>query len=131
MEMEPLNKKENNLIQGIDTIIVRVSNIQKSKAWYQDKLGFLPVWHDPDMKLVVFDTKGAASLTIWQTDKKIENQRETATYPIFKTTDASKLREDLQNQGIQVEQIMEDEHVKYFFFFDPDGNVLEACEVLD
>ena len=126
-----MSKKENNLIQGIDTIIVRVSNIEKLKAWYQDKLGFTSVWYDPDMKLVVLDTNGAVSLTLWQTDKKIERQRETASYPIFKTKDASKLREDLQNKGILVEQIISDEHVKYFFFFDPDGNVLEACEVFD
>jgi len=126
-----MSKKENNLIQGIDTIIVRVSNIEKLKAWYQDKLGFTALWYDHDMKLVVLDTNGAVSLTLWQTDKKIERQRETASYPIFKTKDASKLREDLQNKGIPVEQIISDEHVKYFFFFDPDGNVLEACEVLD
>src|SRR6478672_11323083 len=113
-----MNTKQNNLIQGIDTIIVRVSNIEKSKAWYQDKLGFSPIWCDVNMKLVVLDTKGAASLTLWQTDKNIESQKDTATYPIFKTTDASKLWEELQNLGIRVEQIKGDDHVKYFFFFD-------------
>jgi catechol 2,3-dioxygenase-like lactoylglutathione lyase family enzyme len=125
-----MNKEKNTLIQGIDTIIIRVSDIESSKAWYQDSLEFTSVWQDVDMKLVVLDTNGAASITLWQTDKKIESHKDTATHPIFKTTDASKLGEDLHNKGVQVEPVIQDEHVKYFFFYDPDGNILEACEIL-
>jgi catechol 2,3-dioxygenase-like lactoylglutathione lyase family enzyme len=35
-----MNKEKNTLIQGIDTIIIRVSDIESSKAWYQDNLEF-------------------------------------------------------------------------------------------
>ena len=121
--------EENKLLQGIDTVIIRVSNIKISKDWYQKKLGLLPVWDDPQMNLVVLDTNSATSLTLWQTKKKISIDQETASYPIFKTTDASALREALIISGIQVGEIIQDEHVKYFFFYDPDGNILEACQV--
>ena len=121
--------EENKLLQGIDTVIIRVSNIKISKDWYQKKLGLLPVWDDPQMHLVVLDTNSATSLTLWQTKKKISIDQETASYPIFKTPDASALREALIISGIQVGEIIQDEHVKYFFFYDPDGNILEACQV--
>ena len=121
--------EENKLLQGIDTVIIRVSDIEISKDWYQKKLGLLPVWDDPQMNLVVLDTNSATSLTLWQTKKKISIDQETASYPIFKTPDASALREALIISGIQVGEIIQDEHVKYFFFYDPDGNILEACQV--
>ena len=75
--------KENKLLQGIDTVIIRVSDIEVSKDWYQEKLGLLPVWDDPQMHLVVLDTNSATSLTLWQTKKKISIDQETASYPIF------------------------------------------------
>ncbi|HJW16798.1 MAG TPA: VOC family protein [Flavisolibacter sp.] len=122
-------EKKNKLIQGIDTIIVRVSDIERAKAWYQDNLGFSIAWQDDDIKLVVLDTNGATSLTLWQTHKQLVGDKDVSTYPIFKTADARLLRKELQDRSIQVEQLVEDEHVSYFFFFDPDGNVLEACEL--
>lgn len=118
------------LLQGIDTIIVRVSNIEISKQWYQEKLGLSAVWDDPAMKLVVLDTHGPTSLTLWQTEKKIPADKETASYPIFKTSNAGALRQELLARGIRAEALVSDEYVQYFFFYDPDGNVLEACEVL-
>ena len=121
--------EETKLLQGIDTVIIRVSDIEISKDWYQVKLGLLPVWDDPQVNLVVLDTNSATSLTLWQTKKKISIHQETASYPIFKTPDASALREALILSGIQVGEIIQDEHVKYFFFYDPDGNILEACQV--
>ena len=123
--------KETKLLQGIDTVIIRVSDIEISKNWYQEKLGLLSVWDDPKMKLAVLDTNSATSLTLWQSEKKINIDQETASYPIFKTPDASALREVLMRSGIQVSEMIQDEHVKYFLFYDPDGNVLEACQVYE
>jgi catechol 2,3-dioxygenase-like lactoylglutathione lyase family enzyme len=129
MEMIQPEHKHMQLLQGIDTVIVRVSNIEISKDWYVNKLGLTATWDDPQMKLVVLDTKSATSLTLWQTNQKLDINRDTASYPIFRTQDADALKQELERRGIEVSEVIEDEHVKYFFFFDPDGNVLEACQV--
>jgi catechol 2,3-dioxygenase-like lactoylglutathione lyase family enzyme len=118
-----------NLLQGIDTIIVRVSNIERSKDWYVQKLGLTVLFEDSKMKLAVIDTNSATSITLWQTPQTFFIDRETASYPIFKTPDADKLRQVFLNSGIETEEIIQDDYVKYFLFFDPDGNILEACEV--
>lgn len=120
------NKKA---LQGIDTVIVRVSDISRSKQWYHEKLGMTAIWEDFNMKLVVLDTGGPTTITLWQTDTKIENDRNTASYPIFKTLNAHLAQQELQSLGVNAGEVIEDNVVKYFFFYDPDGNVLEACHV--
>lgn len=114
---------------GIDTIIIRVSNIEISKIWYQEKLCLKPIWDDPNLKLVVFDTGGPTSLTIWQTDKVIQNNKDTSSYPIFRTLNANTARHELEEKEVNVGEVIDDGFVNYFFFYDPDGNVLEACQV--
>ena len=117
------------LLQGIDTIIVRVSNIETSKEWYLEKLGLALLFEDAKMKLVVLDTNSPTSLTLWQTEQTFSVNRHTASYPIFKTSDADALKQELLNRGIEVGEIIQDDYVKYFLFYDPDGNILEACQV--
>jgi catechol 2,3-dioxygenase-like lactoylglutathione lyase family enzyme len=126
-----MNPSQSKALQGIDTIIVRVSSIQVSKIWYTEKLDLKPIWEDDKLKLIVFDTGGPTSLTLWQTDKKIEINKETTSFPIFKTEDAFAAKQILNEKGVETSEINDDEFVKSFTFQDPDGNVLEACEVLE
>ena len=121
--------KVGTLLKGIDTLIVRVGDIMVSKAWYEEKLGLTSVWQDVNLKLAALYTNGTTSLSLWQTDSKISIDKETASYPIFKTENATALRMQLLASDVAVDEIVKDEHVTSFFFFDPDGNVLEACEV--
>lgn len=118
------------LFEGIDTIILRVKNLEKSKLWYKDKLGFKIIWEDIKLKLVVLDTGGKTSLTIWQTDKEITVDKETSAYPIFGVKDANLIKEILTNNEVKVDNIITDDHTKYFRFYDPDGNIFEVCEPL-
>ena len=119
----------NPLFQGIDTIIVRVSDIQLSKEWHLEKLGLKIIWENPNMKLVVLDPHGPTSLTWWETDKKIEQKQEIASYPIFRTQKAREAKQVLEQNGVRVGELQDDEAVRYFFFHDPDENILDACEV--
>lgn len=47
---------KSSLIQGIDTIILRVSNLEQSKIWYTEKLNFKIIFEDNNQKLIVLDT---------------------------------------------------------------------------
>jgi len=120
---------EKKILHGIDTVIVRVSDINKSKEWYQETLGLASIWDDPNIKVVVLDTGSSTSLTLWQTEKKIDNDKETVSYPIFRTFDVDTARQELLGKAVRVSEVTEDNAVKYFLFYDPDGNVMEACQV--
>ena len=116
-------------LQGIDTIIIRVSEIEKAKKWYVEKLELSSIWDDQEAKLVVMDTGGPTSLTLWQTDRTVKQNKETATYPIFRTQNADIARAELIEKGVNADEVEEDGVIKYFNFYDPDGNILEACQV--
>ncbi len=120
------NKKS---LQGIDTIVIRVSDIEISKKWYQEKLELKPIYDEPKLKLVVLDAGSPTSLTLWQTEKAINNNPDTSSYPIFRTLDAKSANQKLKEKGVKVGEVIDDDFVSYFRFFDPDNNILEACQV--
>jgi catechol 2,3-dioxygenase-like lactoylglutathione lyase family enzyme len=124
-----MKNMEDNLLQGIDTVIVRVTNLENSSLWYATKLELNTVFEDPNMKLVVLNTNGPTSLTLWQTDQIHSINRHAASYPIFKTTDADALRQKLLSQNVETGEINQDDNVTFFHFYDPDGNIMEACQV--
>jgi catechol 2,3-dioxygenase-like lactoylglutathione lyase family enzyme len=62
--------------------------------------------------------------------KKILHDAKTSSFPIFSVADAQAARADFKEMGIDVGELQEDKFVQTFFFYDPDGNILEACQVL-
>ena len=116
-------------LQGIDTIILRVSNINEAKVWYPAKLGFKNIYEDEKLRLVVLDTFSPTSLTLWETDEKIAPNPKTASYPIFKTFNAKDAHDALRRLDVAANDLITDHVVTYFNFFDPDGNMLEVCQV--
>lgn len=122
---------EKRFLQGIDTVILRVSDIEKSKLWYSQKLDLNPIHYDDTLKLVVLDTHSPTSLTIWETDEKIQPNPRTTAYPIFRTADATEAHRILKSREVRVGDVITDHVVTYFTFFDPDNNVLEVCQVHD
>ena len=120
---------DKHFLQGIDTVILRVSDIEKSKKWYTQKLGLNAIHQDERLRLVVLDTFSPTSLTIWETDEKIQPNPRTATYPIFRTKDAREAHGQLKNRDISVGELISDHVVTYFTFHDIDNNILEVCQV--
>jgi catechol 2,3-dioxygenase-like lactoylglutathione lyase family enzyme len=47
---------DDHFLQGIDTVILRVSDIDRAKSWYVEKLGFKNIHEDIKLRLVVLDT---------------------------------------------------------------------------
>jgi len=120
---------KNNFLQGIDTLIVRVSDIEISRNWFIQKLSFIVLHEDPIHRLAVLDTHSPISITLWQTDEPIQVNAKTAAYPIFRAADAQQAHDHLSTLGVSVSEIITDHAVTYFTFHDPDGNILEVCQV--
>lgn len=68
---------------------------------------------------------------VWQRLNANVIKGNSSSYPIFKTDDIESLRNQLLIREVKVGDIYDDGMVRYFNFFDPDGNVMEACQVLN
>jgi catechol 2,3-dioxygenase-like lactoylglutathione lyase family enzyme len=118
-------------LHGIDTVILRVSNLEASKTWYTKRLGLKSIYEDLNHKLVVLDAFGPVSLTIWETSERIDINPLSASFPIFKTFDAAEAHTELKKLDVVVGDLTKDNGVIFFTFFDLDNNVLEVCQVHD
>ncbi|MCU0357099.1 MAG: VOC family protein [Cyclobacteriaceae bacterium] len=116
-------------LHGIDTVIIRVSDYQRAKTWYEEKLNLNPVFEDPKLKLVVMDTGSPVSLTLWQTEEPIVINRATSAYPIFRSHDAREAHRELTGRGVRTGDLITDHQTTWFCLYDPDGNMIEVCQV--
>ena len=115
----------------IDTVILRVRDLQKSRRWYEDKLGLVASFIGEKEPIVVFKIGNTpTSLTIYEVKKneKPPIKGETKhSWPIFYSEDIKKSHETLRNKDVKVDAIEGDSESQWFSFYDPDGNRLEAC----
>lgn len=113
---------------GIDTIILRVRDINAACAWYAQHLGGEQVYEDDEQRLAVIEFSGGSTLTLWQLTDGAEFVA-SSTYPILACGDAKAAHALLSANAVEVDALHETPGVIYFRFRDLDGNPLEACEV--
>lgn len=119
------------VFQGLDTVLLRVRDIDLAKVWYREKFGFSEPYFDPTERLAVFELGGTTSLTLWEL-KAGETQcpaEHVRSFPIFSVIDARETRDLLRDRGVVVGELVDSGGVTSFTFRDPDGNLLEACQV--
>jgi len=118
------------IFERLDTVIIRAGNINASKKWYMEILQLKSLFEDEKEKLVVFDTGGTTSITIWQLkENETLNRNGAGSFPIFFSPDAKSIHKYLTEKEVETGDIIEGENIKFFSFFDPDGNKLEVCQV--
>lgn len=121
------------LFDRIDTLILRVADHRAAAGWYAAALG-LQTTHDDDGEgLSVLSLPQGSSLTLWQRKpgEAAAVPDAQGAYPIFATGDAVAAREELRRRNVRVGELEDGPGVRWFTFHDPDGNRLEACEVLE
>jgi catechol 2,3-dioxygenase-like lactoylglutathione lyase family enzyme len=117
--------------RGLDTVLLRVRDINLAKAWYEEKLGFSEPYFDPVERLAVFALGGTTSLTLWElkAGETLCPAEHARPFPIFSVSDARETRTLLRDRGVIVGDVVDSGGVTFFTFRDPDGNLLEACQV--
>lgn len=118
------------MFSRIDTVILRVRDLARSEQWYCRTLGLSAVFSDATEGLTVLGLDGA-SLTLWQLKPTDGLTAPTDhSFPIFAVADADVAHRHLRELGVATEPLQEGNGVRFFTFRDPDGNRLEACQVL-
>ena len=119
------------LFGRLDTIIIRVREWEAAADWYAEKLGLRASYTDPAQGFAVL-TFNDHTLTIWQLQPgEVLPPRGTAVpYPILVTADAEALLATLLARDVDAGPIEVVQGVRFFTFWDLDGNRLEACQVI-
>ncbi|TFD99928.1 VOC family protein [Jeotgalibacillus sp. R-1-5s-1] len=110
----------------VGSIFIPVTNMEQSSRWYEENFGvkIIDVWEggagfyfpdsDTQLGLVKVDSPQVSEFTT------SENQRNG--YFNFVVEDIDETYRSLQNKGIRTSDIGEFGGMKFFDFFDPDGN---------
>jgi catechol 2,3-dioxygenase-like lactoylglutathione lyase family enzyme len=117
------------MFSRLDTVILRVRDLAAAQQWYATTLGLHAVYEDAAQGLAVLGLDGGASLTLWAVPAG-QTVGPSSTFPIFGVADARAAHAHLAARGVAAGPLTDGPGVRYFRFTDPDGNPLEACEVL-
>lgn len=112
-----------NLFEKIDTICLKVSDVEKSSLWYQDILGFKESLKGKNYRILLLD-KDTIPLTIEEGGVAPSSNQ---AYPIFYTRNIKAVYEKLKENQVTIGEMEMDGINQYFDFYDLDGNHLQAC----
>jgi catechol 2,3-dioxygenase-like lactoylglutathione lyase family enzyme len=121
------------VFKHLDTVIVRVRDLDRARAWYQEKLGLAALFalEEPD-RLVVMDAGRNLSLTLWELrpGEEMVTGGQLATYPVFSVEDIHATHRLLTQREVRTTPVERGEAVLWFLLYDLDGNAIEACQPL-
>ncbi|WP_221567858.1 VOC family protein [Alkalihalobacillus sp. TS-13] len=117
-----------SLLSEIHYFRIPVNNLSESVTWYTERLGFT-LRHNSG-ELAVMALESGPLFVLVEADQgsrghfTIGGQLEFSVG--FTTTDINALHSKFSAQGIQTDEIQEDNGHQYFHFFDPSGNKLQV-----
>lgn len=117
----------------LDTVILRVRELERARSWYQEKLGLRLSFAQDEAGIAVFETGGSTSLTLWRLmpHEELQESETARAFPIFAADDVERVHALLASRGVRVTELWEGGAVRGFYFYDADGNQLEAVQVVE
>lgn len=110
------------MLERIDTVCMKVNNVQRASDWYEEHLGFEVVFRGEGYRILHVGDKGVP-LTI----EEGEGANKEGNYPIFYSNDIKETYETLKGKGVQLGKLHDDGVNTFFDFFDVDSNRLQVC----
>ncbi|MGD7043125.1 VOC family protein [Jeotgalibacillus proteolyticus] len=119
-----------SFIEQVHYIRIPVRDLEKSAQWYSDVLGLQLVSITEDPYAILKLNEGSFLLILVPTDDEtfahFTIQNEPAFMIGFTSPNLTQFHQHLKENGVKVEDIIEDKGHAYFHFTDPDGNKLQV-----
>lgn len=112
-----------NLVERIDTVCLKVIDVEKASLWYQETLGLQEQYKENHYVILSVGTSGVP-LTLEK--GRTESNKNTA-YPIFFSSNIEHTYNAMSEKGVSLTDIQKDGQNTFFDFYDPDGNKLQVC----
>jgi catechol 2,3-dioxygenase-like lactoylglutathione lyase family enzyme len=117
--------KETPLTLHLHTTMLLVKNLERSQAWYEEKLGMTVVRHDGFYKAVTLISPNFNRVTIWEPEQGDIPRIPVppASYGVFVSDDLEQDRRTLVARGVAATDIdVSFQGVHLFWISDPDGH---------
>jgi catechol 2,3-dioxygenase-like lactoylglutathione lyase family enzyme len=116
------------LFKGLHAVIVRVRDMQASRSFFVEQLGLAVLTDTP--ALCVFEVGRSGLLCAWELEpgEQLAGAGVQAAYPNLETDDAGATHERLRALGVVCGEVVRQGPVRWFAFYDPDGNRYDCCE---
>lgn len=111
------------LFKRIDTVFLEVTDMEKSIKWYTEVLGFSVRWHDEENGYAAIEM-GETPMTLVRAVKVTPASHCLLN---FYSSDIYAAHQKLQENGVEVDAVIDYGTVLSFEFKDPDGHILGVC----
>lgn len=117
------------LFAKVDTVVVRVRDIDQAKQWYQEVLELQVTSEQNTEYKIVMLAVGNVSLMLYelQAHEELAGRQFVTGHPIFFAEDIATAHARLTERGVEVDELQQDGGIQFFLFRDLDGNQLEVC----
>lgn len=113
-------------LKRIDTVFLRVQNLEKSVKWYTDVLGLKLRWENLTNRYAAFDV-GETALTLYETPGTAIIPNNDHLFNFF-VEDIEHTHALLMESGVDIGPLEDGGGgLKWCFFKDIDGNRLDLC----
>ncbi|MEQ1753698.1 MAG: cold shock domain-containing protein [Micropepsaceae bacterium] len=118
------------IFDALNMVVMRVKDLRVARAWYERVLELHVVEENNAGQTVVLDLGRGANLCLWQlgTDEMLATAPTAAAFPNFRTGDVDGTHSKLEGLGVHVTPLRDTGGVKWFSFFDPDGNRIDVMQ---
>ena len=118
------------IFDALNMVVMRVKDLRVSRAWYERVLELQIAEENNAGQTVVLDLGRGANLCLWQlgVDETLATAPTAAAFPNFRTADVDGTHAKLEGLGVHVTPLRDTGGVKWFSFFDPDGNRIDVMQ---
>lgn len=111
-------------------VVLRVRDLKSARAWYERVLELKVSEENSSGQTVVLDLGRGANLCLWQLgpDETPATTDIAAAFPNFRSGDVDGIHGKLDGLGVTVTPLKDSGGVKWFSFYDPDGNRIDVVQ---
>jgi cold shock protein len=118
------------IFDALNMIVVRVRDLNSARSWYERVLELRVAEDNSSGQTVVLDLGRGPNLCLWQIgpDESLAGTDVVGAFPNFRSGDVDGVHGKLEGLGVTVTPLKDSGGVKWFSFYDPDGNRIDVVQ---
>lgn len=118
------------IFDALNMVVLRVRDLKSARAWYERVLELKVAEENASGQTVVLDLGRGANLCLWQlgADETPATTDIATSFPNFRSGDVDGVHGKLEGLGVTVTPLKDSGGVKWFSFYDPDGNRIDVVQ---